>query len=515
MRNQNSSGVMRTTTASPTRRILPRWLSPERLTLALTFALLTLLEVVPIQAALLTLAGATQSSLAETFGPLWLIVATLLLFALARWWLGSRHPAWLALASLLISAIVIASFVALSPTAYGAMPGGLFSSHWLDQLQVDAIIDAPRFNGLFIIVPCVAYLGWRGLTLGAPTPRIETTLRRFTISLAVVMFACIAALAVPAALQPSLQGALLTLLAVEVFAGLAAAALSRRGGGRESTDADAGAETMRWLLTAFGAAALVIAVSFGIGLALNFSLLSSALGGLGPVGVAVNSALAWLVNGLAYLLWITFVKTIGAWLFQNAAFYITPPATVSSTPSQHPHHSVLAPPPMGLVVAAGVIVGLVILGVVVIAVYVVVRTLLRTLLASAEPEMDEEREALDAAGLLRRQARDLLAGLRRRSGAAERDPLTPGTARWHFRETLRAGAAAGVVRRAGETADEYSQRLALTLQARGAPSEDAALTALTRAYDDARYGERPADATEAEVATASRRLTAALNRMRG
>jgi hypothetical protein len=72
-----------------------------------------------------------------------------------------------------------------------------------------------------------------------------------------------------------------------------------------------------------------------------------------------------------------------------------------------------------------------------------------------------------------------------------------------------------VVRRAGETADEYSQRLALTLQARGAPSEDAALTALTRAYDDARYGERPADATEAEVATASRRLTAALNRMRG
>ena len=119
--------------------------------------------------------------------------------------------------------------------------------------------------------------------------------------------------------------------------------------------------------------------------------------------------------------------------------------------------------------------------------------------------MDEEREGLDAAGLLRRQARDLLAALRRRNAAAERDPLAPGSARWLYRETLRAGTAAGVARRAGETADEYSQRLAQTLHARGAPSDESGLAALTQAYDDARYGER-AEPASPEVAAASRRL---------
>ncbi len=478
------------------------------------FALLTLLEVIPIQAALLTYAGASQRSLHETFGPLWLIVATLLLFALARWRLGGQRPVWVTLAALLLGGVFIALFVALSPTAYGDAPGGLFSLGWLNQLQTDALIDAPRFNGLFGLIPCMFYLGWRGLTLGAPPPRIETTLRRFAISLAVVVVACIGALVVPTALQATLQGALLTLLALDVFAGLAAAALARRGGGREAVEADAGAETMRWLLTAFGAAALVIVVAFIIGLAVNFGLLTALLGGLGPVGAALNVAADWLVHALAYLLWIAFVRTLGAWFLQHTAFYVSPPSGVGGAPSQQQHHAVLAPPPVGFLVAAGVIVGLIVLGVLIFAVYVAVRALLATLRRPEEPELDEEREGLDAAGLLRRQARDLLAALRRRNAAATRDPLTPGSARWLYREALRAGAAAGLARRAGETADEYSQRLAQTLHARGTPSDGDGLAALTQAYDDARYGER-AEPASPEVAAASRRLAAALGKLRG
>ena len=117
------------------------------------FALLTLLEVIPIQAVLLTYAGASQRSLHETFGPLWLIVAMLLLFALARWRLGVQHPVWVTLVALLLGVVSIALFIALSPTAYGDAPGGLFSLGWLNQLQVDALIDAPRFNGLFGLIP--------------------------------------------------------------------------------------------------------------------------------------------------------------------------------------------------------------------------------------------------------------------------------------------------------------------------------------------------------------------------
>src|SRR6185437_486841 len=80
-------------------------------------------------------------------------------------------------------------------------------------------------------------------------PRIETTLRRFTISMAVVVVACIGALVVPATLQATLQGALLTLLALDVFAGLAAAALARwtrgSGGGRWRRDDALAADRIR------------------------------------------------------------------------------------------------------------------------------------------------------------------------------------------------------------------------------------------------------------------------------
>lgn len=494
------------------RHATPRWLSPDRVAIACSVAFLALLEVIPLQALALTYAGATQLSLADTFGPLWLIVVTLLLFALARWRLGRFGPTPVALVSLLIGAVAFAGFAALSPTAYGDFPGGLFSLNWLAHLQLDAQLDTPRFNGLFVILPLVIYLAWRGLTLGAPPPRIEPTLRRFTISLAAVMAACLGALTAAPVMQASLQGALLGLLALDVFAGLAAAALARRGSGREVGQAETGAEMARWLLTALGAAALVILVAFVIGLALNLNVFLFLLRALGPVGEAVNSALTWLVNGLAYVLWLLFVKTIGAWLFQNAAFYVHQPQHAGLPPA-HAHQQELKPPPLGFLVAAGIIVGLVVVALLAYLLYQGVRIVLRSLKPDAEPELDEERESLDARDLLRRQARDLLSGLRRGSGAKERDPLTPGSARWLYREALRAGASAGIGRRPGETADEYSRRLAEALRERGAAPDEPELAALTASYDDARYGERTAPPTP-EAAASARQLAATLNKLR-
>lgn len=498
-------------TTSQNRRATPRWLSPERLSVAFSVGLLALLELIPLQALLLTYAGVTQFSLADTFGPLWLIAATLLAFALVRWRLGGLHPTWVALVSLVVALVAAAGFVVLSPTAYGSIPGGPLSPNWVNQLTLDATLDTQRFNGLFIIVPMVIYLGWRGLTLGAPPPRIEPTLRRFTLSLAVVMAASLAAATASGALQGELTGALLGLLALDVFAGLAAAALARRGAGREEGQLESGAEMARWLMTALAAAALVILISFVVGLALNLNLFLFLLRALGPVGDVVNRALAWLVNGLAYLLWIAFVKTIGAWLFSNTAFYIHAPQP-PSVGTVHKPVATLQPPPLGFLVAAGFIVGLIVLTIVGFLLYQGVRAILRTLKPPPDPELDEDRESLDARGMLRRQARDLLAGLRRGSGA-ERDPLTHGSARWLYREALRAGAGAGIARRVGETADEYSQRLAQTIEERGASLDAPGLTALTTTYDDARYGDSAADAS-AEVAASSRRLTATLSKLR-
>lgn len=508
MRKQSSAT---TTAPNPPRRTIQRWPSPERLSAAVFVALLALIEILPIQALLLMYAAVSEHSLAATFGPLWLIGATLGLFALARWRIGSLGAVWLTLAALLIGFAVFTLFLRLSPTAYGDVPGGLLSTNWLVQAQSDALLDTSRFNNLFSIAPIVVYLGWRGLTLGGEPPRIEPTLRRFTLSLTVVMFACLGALIAPQALQSALQSALLTLLALEVFAGLAAAALARRGGGRESAQTEgSGAETLRWVLTAFGAAALVIVVAFTLGLALNFNLLHALLLSLGPVGAVLNNALAWLTNAVAYLLWVAFVKTIGALFFGNVAFYITPPHSVSPVQSQTPHRPVIVPPPESVVVTASVLVGLVIAGVIVAALYMALRRLLRSFGATTEPEMDEEREALDARGLLRRQLRDWLARLRGGSSADEGDLLTPGGARWLYRELLRAGAAAGFARRPAETADEYSQRLASSVSG-GAGDMD--LAALTQAYDDARYGEREASVSP-EVTAEAQRATTALDRLR-
>lgn len=472
--------------------------------------MLTLLEVLPIQAALLVYAAAS-GDLATAFGPFWLIVATLLAFALARWLLGGHNPFWLLLAVLPIGALAIALFIGLSPTAYGNAPGGLFSTNWLIQLARDANYDTTRFNSLFAIAPFVVYLGWRGLALGASPPRIEPTLRRYTISLAVVVLACIGGIAAPAAEQASLQSALLTLLAVDVFAGLAAAALARRGGGRESVETS-DSETARWLLTALGAAALVIVVAFALSLSINLRMAHPLIVALGALGSLLNVAISWLTSTIAYLLWIAFVKTIGPWLFQNSAFYVTPPHSVSAPP-EHPTHAVLAPPPQGLVTAAEVIAIALLLALIVGALYLAVRAALRLIRPPEDPDVEEERETLDAGGLLRRQLADLLEGLRRRP-ASTTDSLSPGSARWLYRETLRAGAAVGVSRRPGETADEYSQRLEQIARERSENGEGLELEALTRAYDEARYGERDV-APSTEAVTEASAATSALAKLRG
>lgn len=499
-----------TTRGALTSQHAPRWLSPERLSDIAFISLLTLLEVLPIQAALLVLA-ATDGSLGQVFGPFWLIVATLLTFALARWRIGERHPAWALLAFLPIGALAILLFIRFSPTAYGAAPGSLLSTAWLDQLSVDAAYNSQRFNGLFTIVPFVAYLGWRGIALGGPSPRIERVLRRYMLSLAVVILACVGALVAPEAIQASLQSALLLLLALDVFAGLAAAALARRGGGREWAEPGSEAETTRWLLTALGAAALVVGVAFALGLAVNVRLARPLIEALGAFGALMNRGLLWLTNTVAYLLWILFVKTLGAWLFKNEAFYVSPPHSPSLPAKTPSHRSVLAPPPHWLLVTAEAIAVVLIVALVLGALFLAMRIALRVVRPPDEPELDEEREALDARGLLRRQIAALLGDWRRRP-APEVDPLTPGGTRWLFRETLRAGAAAGQARRAGETADEYSQRLALIAREHGIGESGLDLAALTRDYDEARYGEReapPSPAAKAEahaVATALGRL---------
>lgn len=487
------------------------WLSPDRVNNSLHIALLTLLEILPIQACLLMYAAGT-TSMSNAFGPLWLITVVLLAFALVRRKLGERSTVAVMILSVLVGVNACILFAALAPTAYGGVAGGLFSMNWVNALRQDATHDTARFNGLFSILPFVAYLGWRGLILGAGFPRTYVTLRRFAIGLTVIIVACLGALSVPPQAQPELESALLLLVALEAFAGLATAAMARRDE-EQATAEDANArENTRWLLNAFGAAAFVVGVAFLIGLTLDLNLATPLTRAVGVFGSVVNSALSWLIERFAYLLWILFVKTIGAWLFRNAQFYQSPPRdTGAVAPGAH-KQPVIVPPPYQVLVAAEIIIGALCVGVLLFVIYRLVTYLLRARRAPTDPEMDEEREGLDGSGLLKRQIADLLGQLRG-AFASDSDPLRAGGVRWHFREALRAGAAAGLERRDGETADEYGRRMSAVTQAAQGAGSEASFATLTAAYDDARYGEREAPATPA-VVTEAKRLTDALRRLR-
>lgn len=493
------SNPMTTSTSQPSGRV-----SRLELTTSLGYlALLIVLEVMPIQALALTYAAVSTGSTATAFGPLWLIVAALLQFALARWLVKDQALPLFAV-SLLIGLETLALFVILSPTAYGAEPGSFFSAQRFVQLQTDAMSNAPRFNGLFSTVPFVVYLGWRGLTLGADPPKLYVMVRRLMISLTVVMLACLSALVAPRATQPTLQGALIALVALDVFAGLAAGSLAPHGGGSEPITEQRSSDSIRWLLSAFGAAAAVVLLAVGIGLVFNISLTRPLLAALGPVGDAINVVINWLALGLAYLLWILIVKPLSSWLFVHSQFYMTAPKQSGSPPSSTTHH-VIAAPPAWLVVATSVVVTLVVVAALVAVLYLALKKVLR----DTQPDADEERESLDARDLMRKNARSLFSRNARRSPQATSDRLAQGSARWLYRESLRAGAAAGLARRDDETADEYSARLAVSLT----DTDAASLAALTQVYDDARYGER-AQAPAPEVVTAGRRVASAIARLR-
>lgn len=487
------------------------WLSPDRVNDGLHIALLTLLEVLPIQACLLIYAAGT-TSMSNAFGPLWLIAAVLLMFALVRRKVGDRSTVLVTILSVFVGACGCILFTALAPTAYGEVAGGPFSMGWVNALHQDAAHDTARFNGLFSIPPFVAYLGWRGLTLGAGFPRTYVTLRRLAIGLSVIIVACMGVLSVPSQAQRELGSALLLLVALEAFAGLATAALARRDDQQTTAEGANSRENTRWLLNALGAAAFVVGVAYLVGLTLDLRMATPLTRAVGNFGVLVNAALSWLIERFAYLLWILFVKTLGAWLFKNAQFYQSPPRdTGAVAPGAH-KQPVIVPPPYQVLVTAEIIIGALCVGALLFVIYRLVTYLLRARRAPTDPEMDEEREGLDGRGLLRRQIAELLGQLRG-VFASEPDPLRAGSVRWHFREALRAGAAAGLERRDSETADEYGRRMtAITQAAQGAGSE-ASFATLTAAYDHARYGEHDAPATPA-IAAEAKRLTDALRRLR-
>ncbi len=126
---------------------------------------------------------------------------------------------------------------------------------------------------------------------------------------------------------------------------------------------------------------------------------------------------------------------------------------------------------------------------------------------AAAPGIDEERESLDARGLFGAQVRALLSGLRPHR-VAQDEPLPPGSVRAIYRDLLRAAAARGIARRSDETPDEFAKRLGQEASPTlSVPELRTDLTALSEAYDAARYAERePGDSNRAHLRARARHV---------
>ena len=490
--------------------------------------MVALIELLPVQAWLMTLAAYQTGDARLTAAPFWLVALTLAVFGV-----GGRLTAQSSGAIRVGAGIVIGAVVFTGALLW---PSGAF-----------AISDPANKPLAFIgLAALVAYLGWRGVSAGATIPfavAFDRFRRIFTFGLAAMVGAITISIAAPDSARAPLIGALGLFLPIEVFAGLLALAISKAAFQRANAF---GAETAlpdetRWLGMAVGLATLVIVVALVISVIVSFQTVSSALLQLGPVGVFLNTALTWAINVFAYILYLIFNIPITD--LKNQHFPFTPPrklhqACVQRTSRTTPHLArgqVYCPPnhspisPLFIDALVGVL-SAIIAVVIVIAVIFLVREMARLLSqrrrGKAANDADEEREDLDARNLLGAQLRELLGARRPRPRAEE--PLPQGSVRWLYREALRAAAGRGVTRAADETPDEFAARLAPIIGALAPATRNARTPAtggaaqgesqadfaeLSDAYNRARYDD--AEPAGAQHATLREHATRLIRRLRG
>ncbi len=511
-------------TPRPASREAARWWSTERTQAVALLLALALLEVLPIEAWQVALAG-LSGTFAQLAVPLWYLLGIVLLGDVIGRWLHGRG---LARAALVSAPLALAAYLVLlrvSPAAYAGAPGGPLSPGWLSTLASDVGEGSIHLVTLSWLAVLAGYLWWRGLLLGVEPSALFQVVRRFGIGMGALILAVIVSGGAQASVHAQVSAALTLLLPAQVFAGLAACALARIAQHHEQhPEENTGAETQaRWLGTALGAAGLLVGFTLLLSLVINAGDVAASLGALGPVGGAIDGVVRALINGLVALLGHIFGTGAPPLLPAPAATprplpgpgtcvpSATQPCLKSAPVALSPFWQHIA---LALVQLAGIVV------IVLVFIYILRQLVLRQRMASHEEGWEDETESLDARALLRAQLRALFA--RRHDDLAPAgEALAVGSVRALSRDVLAAAARHGLGRAAAETVDEYAPRLSHSLLSvdGGATSgteseeEEGDVRALTAAYDAARYGEREADdATRRTLARAAARLT---HRLRG
>ncbi len=442
-----------------------RWWSSRRAYAAAAMLSALALELLPFESALLLVAAADGVSVSGVAVPFWYAALTLAL----GWAFGRGLRRYGAVRALALSGptifLVWLLLVRISPAGYGAVPGGPFDGAWLAALFGELTNGAQNLSRLFGLLALAIYLWYRGILVGVQPLGLDDVLRRFKVGM-VVIIGCAAL--------------------------LVSAPTSARPGG-------------------------IVGGALLFGLLFNAGSLSALLTHLGPLGVALDAAARWLTNGIAQLLGLLFdapvraLKTLGAHAPPSSP---NPPSTAHCSGSNCAQPA--GPPPAVLIIGSVLFYTFILAIIITLCVYLY-RLIGRWITHRprlAPDDVTEERESLDGRALFRRQLRDLFARRRRaRPIPAAEERLEAGSVRALYRDVLRTAARRGLPRLAAETPDEFAVRLSTAGPLAGDPAGPPAdLAALSAAYDDARYGEREADApTRATLLARARRVIARLS----
>jgi Domain of unknown function (DUF4129) len=448
-------------------------------------------------------------------------------------------------------ALTVVLSLLLSPGAYAGMP----LPQMIAGMLSDVVTGASRLGVDVGLALLAAYLWWRGLLLGRLPLARERLYSRGLWGGIVLLASLIFLNNLPVSTHAQATALLALLLPAYIFIALTGVGLAhlldtirehqRRqqravsvpDGPPEATPAGSQPLVTRsWIISALGLSTAIVGGALILGLVLSYDSVQALAQLLHPVADAFGVVLTWLVEALAFVLYLL-LNGIITWLYnfflqrekQGQQSTQTP-----STPRHLPNTSIKQVPPEWLL--AGRIALLVILVIVVALVFW--WALRRFASGHRTEEFEEEREALSASEVLGAQLQAFMGRFRRSSAApqAAEDPLAHQSVRYLYRTMLEQAAAAGLGRKSAETPDEYELRLQVALRTdvegqtyaadtskvsdsphlagRTAGQVRGGLEELTAAYDQARYGSQPETSASIE-GPASPRLQAAVSSIVG
>ena len=303
----------------------------ERAGVALVLLAAVILEALPVTVWLLFLAAANGVP-DDPALPFWWMC----LLILGAWGLadalrrapseGTRAPVRATALKIAVGvgwALTVAASLLLSPATYFGVP----MDRLLPTIATDLETGSDHVGVAVALAVLVAYLWWRGLLLGRLPLTQHRLYSRFIAGLAAIVLAIASAAAVSGPSRHTLGGMLAFLLPVDVFIGLVGLSLAhlldaleeqrRRRLRGQAAGGPMLVVTRAWIVTALGISGGVVVIALLLALLVSYDSVQALAQALQPLGDAIMTVLTWIIEAVAFLLFLL-LNPLVSWLHDQA-----------------------------------------------------------------------------------------------------------------------------------------------------------------------------------------------------